>query len=193
MTGPGISRASVHRRAWLGAVAALALAASPALRAATPASASASGTASATVVAPITVTAVDDLDFGMLTSGDSPGSVALAPLGSAATYGGGVQAICGATCAPPHPARFSVKGEPTRSYLVTTPPSVTIAPAGSGGGSAVVESIQVATASRRSPDGRGQLDQLGEDRFEVGGTLRLEARAAAGHYVAQVPVTVTYY
>lgn len=175
------------------AFAALALIPLQATHAETPGSASATGTASATVVAPLTVTADDDLDFGTLSSGDTPGSVTLGPLTTSASYGGGVHAICAAACAPPHPARFSVKGEPDRSYLVTAPRSVTIAPQASGSGSALVDAITVATASRRSEDGRGVLDPHGVDRFEVGGTLHLAARAEAGHYVAQVPVTVTYY
>jgi len=155
--------------------------------------ASATGSATATVVAPITVVAVDDLDFGTLTSGNTPGSVTLVPLGAAASYGGGVAAICAAACAPPHPARFGVRGEPDRSYLVTAPSLLVIAPAGAGGAVARVDAITVAKASRHSPDGRGVLNHQGTDRFEVGGTLHLDAQAAAGHCTAQVPVTVTYY
>lgn len=175
------------------AFAALALAPIQYAHAETPGSATATGTASATVVAPLTVTADGDLDFGTLTSGNTPGSVTLGPLTASASYSGGVQAICAAACAPPHPARFSVKGEPDRSYLVTAPRSVTIAPQASGGGTALVDAITVATSSRRSEDGRGVLDHQGADRFEVGGTLHLAAQATAGHYIAQVPVTVTYY
>ena len=156
-----------------------------------PIGATASGTAMATVVEPITVTREADLDFGTITvSPAAGGTVILAPLTAAASYGGGVTGVCGQACAAPHPARFAVRGQPGRAYQVTLPARLAIAVPG-GSAPVTVDSL-VAFAPSSPQSGRGILSAAGQDRFEVGGTLHLPAAAPEARYTTQVPVIVDY-
>ena len=170
-----------------------------ALCAAAPASgaqgASALGSASASVVAPVTVAALADLDFGTLVVSAGGGTTTIAPLSIGASFAGGVAPICAAACPLPHPARFSVEGEPGRSYLVTVPPSVALTPdlpEGTGGRSFVVDGLTVGTGSRALGN-RGALDARGRDFFEVGGTLHVPIAAEPARYTTQITVIVSYF
>ena len=155
--------------------------------------ASASGSAAAQIIAPITIAREADLDFGTLVvSADAAGSVTIAPLAGGVRYDGGVSGICAAACPPPHPARFSVKGEPGRSYAVTVPPALSILPVdGALGPPVTVDALTVGTVSNPG-DAAGMLSADGADGFEIGGTLHLPAHAPAGRYTTQVPVVVSY-
>lgn len=153
--------------------------------------ATASGSAAAQVVAPITLTREADLDFGTIAVAPlGAGSVTVAPLGGAAVYAGSAGAICGSTCAPPHPARFAVTGEGGRSYRVTVPASLAIA-APDGAAGITVDSLVVSSTSQPG-SAAGVLTEGGSDTFAVGGTLRLPSQAPPGRYTAQVPVIVSY-
>jgi len=52
--------------------------------------------------------------------------------------------------------------------------------------------LMVETSSTPGTGGSGRLDEAGQDRFMVGGTLQIPARLPAAHYRASVPVIVTY-
>lgn len=154
---------------------------------------SANGSAAAQIIAPITIAREADLDFGTLAvASDSAGTVTIAPLTGGIRYTGGVSGICAAACPPPHPARFSVKGEPGRTYAVSVPTALSILPAGGTGGQPVtVDTLTVGTVSNPGDPG-GVLSATGVDGFEIGGTLHLPANAPAGRYSSQVPVVVSY-
>lgn len=160
-------------------------------------SAEAFGNAQAEIVRPLLVAQEEDLVFGAVFAGNAPGRVTVTA--SARTiYQGGVQAACvQGACSLPHPARFVVKGEPGRSYRVEVPDSVQAIGNAIGGASApattlTVSGLLVDTSSTPGSGGNGWLDEAGQDRFTVGGTIQIPARLPAANYRANVPVIVTY-
>lgn len=154
----------------------------------------ATGQAAAQVIAPLAVTREADLDFGTLASAPgTPGQVTVAPLTGSVTYAGGASGVCAASCPPPHAARFGVQGEPQRSYRITLPARLSIAPSTGMTTSGVTVDSLVATTRSNPTDAAGTLGSDGRDAFEVGGTLHLPADAAPGRYTTQVPVIVAYF
>lgn len=173
---------------------ACAAAATPALAAGN--MASALGMASATVIAPISVTQVADLDFGTLTGGHGAAGTITVATGGGATYAGSAQAVCGATgCLTPHAARFAVRGEPGRAYVVTAPASITANGSTLAGGTApglVIDALTIRTDSRPAASASGILDGNGTDGFDVGGTLELTPDLVPARYRAWFPMLVSY-
>lgn len=176
-------------------LAAAALVSSPAL-AATGHSATASGQAQAVIITPIIAVALNDLDFGSLTSSrTASGSVTVGAEG-AVNYAGGAAPACGGACAGVAPARFLVSGEAGRSYTVSAPATITASGTLIGGGSAPALAIDALTVHLDSRAGAvtsiGQLDDKGEDRIEVGGRLNVPAGTSPAHYRATLTIMVTY-
>jgi hypothetical protein len=154
----------------------------------------ATGAAQAQVVAPLSVDAIEALDFGMVVGrAATDGTVSVDPAGGAPHYGGGAMAACGAgvPCAAAHPARFAVHGEAGRVYLVSVPQ--TLAVGGDGPGPAlIVDALAVLAATPGPSAHAGLLDAQGADSFTVGGTLTVPANAAAARYRLTIPLIVTY-
>lgn len=169
--------------------------AAPALANSTPASATATGQAEARVVHPLTVTAIDVLDFGMAAS-SGQGTVTVSAGSSPASYGGSARAACtgAGACPQPHPAHFEVTGEKDRDYRIALPDRLRISAAGPERGDAelLVTAFTVRSASRPVSGSKGALDGNGRDSFKVGGTLQISGALAPGHYTVSVPVVVTY-
>ena len=153
--------------------------------------ATAAGIARAQVVRPITLTGIDDLDFGMVQSSGS-GTVTVQPGNSLVVYDGGARAACARAqqCPQPHPARFEVSGERGRGYRISLPGNLRIA--GSSGSGLVVASLTARSASRPAAGARGTFNLTGLDGFEVGGTLEISGALPPGHYRVSVPVIVSY-
>lgn len=154
--------------------------------------AQASGSAAATVVAPITVREIEPLRFGTVATGDTGGTLTLSPSSGATSVTGSLRSICpsGSSCTA-SPGIFDVRGEAGRSYRVTAPAQAVAARAG-GGGTLNVTSITIATQSVPGPGARGTLDDAGNDRFKVGGTLQVAPDSTAGTYVAEMEMVVSY-
>lgn len=180
-----------------------------ALIAATPvqgqgAPASAAGTATATIVRPLAIRQIADLDFGIVASTGTAGSVTLGPGVSALRYDGGARQGCAGDgeCPLPHFASFELGGEANRSYKIALPSSVAVAgeallsaarPGETATPSRVwVDGLQVRTASRPGTGPAGQLDPDGRDRFDLGGTLRIAGDLPPARYRVSIPVVVTY-
>lgn len=212
------------RAGWAGAL--LALGWAGAVQAASGNSATATGMASATIVAPVQVATLSDLDFGNVASdgpnygqndGQNPGQSIGAATGpaqvsvgadGATRFEGAARPVCLALdCPMPHSAGFSVAGEAGRSYTITAPLFLTIAPRplidGNRGPDALgiintmpqmvlVDAIEVRTASRPQDGAQGQLDDQGHDRFEIGGRLVLPAGLPPARYVSTIKVIVAY-
>ena len=180
------------------AVLAVTVASSPAL-AASGQSATAQGQVAAVIVEPIMAVALNDLDFGSLTSSSTmSGSITVDSLGIA-TYSGGAAAACagGGACAGIAPARFLVSGEASRSYTVSAPSQIVASGTLiAGGGSArdlAIDELSVHLDSHAgSITSIGQLDEKGEDRIAVGGRLTVPAGTAPAHYRATLTIMVTY-
>jgi len=154
------------------------------------------GRAQAEIVRPLVVTREQDLAFGAVFAGNVPGLVTVTA-SARVVYQGGVEAACvQGLCSAPHPASFLVRGEPGRSYRVEVPDSVQatgVLAGGSGPAAALtVAGLMVDTISTPGTGGSGSLDDSGQDRFTVGGTLQIPAQQPAANYRASVPVIVTY-
>ncbi len=150
--------------------------------------ATSAGQATAQVISPLAVTSTDLLEFGTVVG---PGTVTVAPITSAAVYGGGAEGICKTACPLPHAARFEVRGEPGRTYAVAVPAAIRVTAPG-GGAAMLIDGFAIVTRSRPG-ESWGMFDGAGLDRFEVGGVLHLDNTAEPGQYSAQVPVTVQYF
>lgn len=156
---------------------------------------SATGGIDAEVLAPLTVANIDDLDFGIVDAGDArPGRVVVTPGERGARYvGTSAGCAAGSACPPPHPARFSVLGEPGRNYLVLVPDHLNVT-----GDQAMrsvtleVSRIAVRVASHPAQGNRGTLDAVGRDEFEVGGQLVVPAGAPRQRYRLTIPVILQY-
>ncbi|EGD57422.1 hypothetical protein Y88_3732 [Novosphingobium nitrogenifigens DSM 19370] len=159
------------------------------------ASSSATGVATASIVRPLTVTADADMDFGTITHAPrQSGTVTVSPGSAGASYGGAAGGICaGTACGDAHSAHFTVKGEPLRSYAIQLPSTVAALPDAAAAAKGA-PSLQVGALTLHSASGTSEprLDAVGQDSFEVGGTLTLPADAPAAHYRATLTIMVTY-
>lgn len=159
-------------KAALAATVATGLFASPAMAADTE-----PFTATARIVSPLTLTNVDDLDFGTITmlTGLVSSDV---DVGRA---GGGSDA-CGANlaCTTPTPASFTVAGSINQPLSVSVVAPATLV----SGANSVVFSVDAPTAVT--------LDVNGAASFEIGGTITVDAATVDGTYTNTVDVTVEY-
>lgn len=185
------------RRIALSSLAALAC--STQAMAASAQSASAQGQSQAVIITPIIAVALNDLDFGSLTSSHTAsGSVTVDPDGGGVSYAGGATPACagGGGCAGMAPARFLVSGEAGRSYTVSAPSAITATGTLMGGGTApnlAIDDLRVHLASHAgSVTSIGQLDDNGEDRIAIGGRLNVPAGTSPAHYRATLTIMVTY-
>lgn len=175
--------------------AGLLLAAPPAL--ADGLTATANGRAEAQLVQPLVVTRQADLAFGAVFASQAPGTVTVGTDGSL-TFSGGAQPACiGGACLSTHPASFAVSGEPGRTYTVQLPASVVATGSVTGGGTGPAPPLQVDGLNAASVNGASggtawQLDGLGQDQFDIGGTLHLPAGLPSADYQATISVVVAY-
>lgn len=155
---------------------------------------SATGQASARLIRPLILASLADLDFGLVrTSLSQDGSVIVSATGGSASFTGGARPACeGAACPSPHPAAFSVSGEPGRTYAVSIAPVLAISAATPGGRQLEVGRFTVSTLSRGNEGHMGLLDASGRDEFRIGGTLTLPSGLAPARYRRSLPVTVSY-
>lgn len=154
---------------------------------------SAMGVAVAEIVAPLTVSPIDDLDFGGIALQSSgAGSVTLDPASGLASYDGVSQISCGTGTCAPHLALFAIKGIAGRNYRVVLPDNATASPVENNGTPLAVNAINSSSANLPGTSNRGLLDDNGDDRLMVGGRLDVPAGTAPGHYVAQLTLVVSY-
>ena len=148
----------------------------------------ATGTAGATLVEPITLRAVEALQFGVLAVGESgSGAITVDPDSGASIIAGAVGSLCpaGAGCFA-RPALFAVTGEAGRHYRVDAP-ATALALHDHAGSSLAVSSITLSQGLVRRT-----LDDGGKDSFRVGGTLAIPAGTRPGIYTAELAVVVSY-
>lgn len=166
----------------------------PSVACASAAGATAQGSAQAEVVSPLVVVSEADLAFGAVFAADRQGAVKI-EAGGGISYEGGAQAAClPGACGAAHPARFRVKGEAGRAYVVSLPRLIVATGTTTDGSNRSAPPLSVVdlTIDFATQPGGGLLDPSGQDRFEVGGTLRLPPGLPPAAYRATVPVIVTY-
>lgn len=134
----------------------------------------------ATVVEPLTLTKVDDLDFGTFTVDDvTAGTVVMAPNDSRSATGGVTLVLADVGQA----AEFDVAGDPNRAFTVTLPPNSTIELSGPGANMPVDDFMH---------DSGEMTDGSGNDTFHVGATLSVAGGQTPGSYSGSFDVTVEY-
>jgi hypothetical protein len=139
---------------------------------------------------PTTVVKVDDLDFGPVISGGTPGTVSINALTGARSTSGGVTAATGL----PQRAEFQGTGG---NVLVIVTGSNTATLARSGGGA--VPLTATLTRARQTASGPVALPSAavifggGFQIYYVGGTLTIPANQPDGDYSGSFTLTVNYF
>lgn len=158
--------------------AATALTAAPAL-AATPTRQS---TGEALILVPLTLTKIDDLDFGSIVPSASSGTVTINPSTGARTFTGGVTLV--PSDAGFH-ATFAGAGSPSQQVLVALSPPVSL---DDGNGNTIpVVGLTLDGPPMRTIDPTTRAFFVG-----VGGTLSIGANQPTGTYAGDFWVTAVY-
>lgn len=161
-----------------GAVIAIAVFATSSVHAATQATAN----ASATVLSPISISKVDDMNFGSFVAGPSAsGSVTLTAASSTSRSGTGVVLDTGSTGSA---AKFSITGLSNGVFSITLPTSVTLT---ATGGTMTVDTFTTDLSPTAATLSAGGLADM-----YVGATLQVGAAQADGTYTGTFDVSVDY-
>ena len=150
--------------------------------AAAPVAATNDASGRATLLVPLTLTKIDDLDFGTMISSSSSGTVALNATTSNRTFAGGVT---GVTSAAGHRGYFGGAGSPSQQVIVSVIPPATLA--NSSGDTIDVLALTLDGGPIRSIDPVTRAFFVG-----VGGILMLNANQPDGDYSANFTVTAQY-
>ena len=142
-------------------------------------SATQSTTVSARVLAKIQLVKNSDLNFGDLVAGAAAGTVVVSNAGARSATGGVTLAV-GTVSA----ATFTVTGEPSKSYTITVPASVTLnGPAGA---------TMLVNAFSLNPASPATLSAGGTQNLGIGATLNVGANQVTGSYTNTFNVIVAY-
>jgi hypothetical protein len=152
----------------------------PSVAAPVPATTDASGRA--TILVPLTLTKIDDLDFGTMISTSSSGTVSLSAVDSSRLFAGGVT---GVSSAAGHRAYFGGAGTPNQQVIVTVSAPATLA--NSNGDKITVLALTLDGSPIRTIDPVTRAFFVG-----VGGILMLNANQPDGDYSANFSVTAQY-
>jgi len=138
--------------------------------------------ATATIVGPLTLTKVNDMDFGTIAVSAAVGTVVLATDNTRSFSGG-------ASVVPPAnglAASFTVAGQASETFAITLPDNGTVTLTGPGDAMPV-------SAFNHNAGATPALNGTGTAAFTVGATLTTGASQASGAYSsANFPVTVSY-
>lgn len=138
--------------------------------------------ATATIVGPLTLTKVNDMDFGTIAVSAAVGSVVLATDNTRTASGG-------ASLVPPAnglAASFTVAGQASETFAITLPADGTVTLTGPG-------TAMPVSAFNHNAGANPALNGTGTAAFTVGATLTTGASQASGAYSsANFPVTVSY-
>jgi hypothetical protein len=141
--------------------------------------ASADGTSRSIILNPLTATAVQDLDFGQLSPGATPGTVVLDAGSGARIATGGVVLAGGA----PSAAIFVGVARPNRMVHLNLPNGAITLTNGTGGTMTVTAFATDGAINRRT-------DVNGIVSFRVAATLNVAANQADGAYSGTFDVTL---
>jgi hypothetical protein len=138
--------------------------------------------AHASIVTPISITKVDDMNFGNIAVNASGGSVALPTSGPRNTTGGVTLPSTAGTIGA---ASFTVSGQPGYVYSITLPASITIAD--NAAHTMTINNL----VSQPSVVAGGTLSGGGTQTLYVGGTLAVSGSQAPGSYSTTTPFDVS--
>jgi hypothetical protein len=165
-----------YRHLTIAAVAAISLAA-PAVAAPVPATTDAGGRA--VLLVPLTLTKIDDLDFGTVITSSSPGTVSIAADGSGQSVTGGVTALASSAGLR---AQFAGAGTPNEQVNLFLAPPATIT---DGNGHSMPISMNLETTSVI-------IDSTRAFFVGVGGTVTVGANQNDGTYTGTFTVLAQY-
>ncbi len=163
-------------------IAAMAAASFAAPAAAAPVAATNNASGRAVLLIPLTLTKIDDLDFGTMISAGSSGTVSLNATTGNRLFAGGVT---GVSSAAGHRAYFGGGGSPSQQVIVTVTPPATLDNA--AGDQITVLALTTDGGPIRSIDPATRSFFIG-----VGGILMLSANQPDGDYSATFQVTAQY-
>lgn len=155
-------------------------AAVPATAAPVPAQTNATGRA--TLLVPLTLTKIDDLDFGTMISDSSSGTVSLSAVDSTRLFAGGVTGVASAAG---HRAYFAGAGSPSQQVIVTINPPATLDDVNGNHITVLALTLDGSPIRTIDPVTRAFF-------FGVGGILMLNANQPDGDYSANFSVTAQY-
>src|SRR5205085_10087402 len=133
----------------------------------------------ATILVPLTLTKIDDLDFGTMISTSSSGTVSLDATTSNRLFAGG---LTGVSSAAGHRAYFGGAGTPSQQVIVTINPPATLSDG--NGNTIIVLALTQDGSPIRSIDPATRTLFVG-----VGGILMLNANQPDGLYSSNFSVT----
>lgn len=151
--------------------------------------ATATSTTTGVVILPLTITTVQNLNFGKFMSGVAAAAgTVVVDTANGQTVTGGVTSTT-ALAAFAKTATFTVTGEPTATYAITYPAQTTL----TGTGTAMTigtftNAVDVGTVAL----GVGTLPASGPQVLSVGATLTVGANQTAGSYTGSLDVAVNY-
>lgn len=137
--------------------------------------------ANATIILPVSVTKLDDMDFGYV-SVAAAGTAVLEPNADTFTTTGGVIAVGGS----PHCALFVGSSKDSAVVNIKVPNKPSTLTRVSGTETMTVSNFTLQGQSKRT------LAKASSFTFRVGGTLNVAAGQAEGTYVGTFDVTVQY-
>jgi spore coat protein U-like protein len=155
------------------------------VKAQTGASASASAQAKATVVTVISITKIDDLNFGSFAPGANGGTVSV-QLDGTRSFTGSVTLLDQGEETPTR-ALYNVRGKANASFYVKLPDANSV----SLTGPANVDPLKITLFVHNAGDNPA-LDGNGEKQFSVGATLAVNPNQPAGTYTGTFDVIVAY-
>lgn len=136
----------------------------------------------ALVLVPLTLTKIDDLDFGSLVPSAAPGTVTINATTGNRTVAGGVTGVASEAG---NRAYFGGAGSPHQQVMVSISPPVSLVSAGG-------DTIPVLGLTLDGPPMRS-IDPIARTFFVgVGGTLDVAANQAEGDYSAEFWMTANY-
>jgi hypothetical protein len=139
----------------------------------------------ALILIPLTLTKIDDLDFGTVITSPSSGTVAVNATTGARTVAGGVTPVASA---PGHRAYFGGAGSPNQQVIVSVTAPATLDRVG-GGGTIDVLALTLDNGGNpiRTIDATTRTFYVG-----VGGIINLSANQLDGDYSAVFQLTANY-
>ncbi len=140
--------------------------------------ASATATSTATIITPITLTKVNNMNFGNILVSGTLGTVVLTPASGRSLTGGVSLASTGTVTA----ASFTVGGDGSNTYAITLPSGATTLTSGAN--------TMTCDTWTSTPSSTGVLSS-GSQTLNVGATLHVAANQATGTYVSGTAFTVS--
>lgn len=135
---------------------------------------------SARIVSRVNLVTLSGMEFGEISASSAPGAIILEPGGARTSTQGATLN----TAVPGGSASFEILGDPSATYIISLPDSVTLT--SSNGQSMLLNQFT------SLPSLTGQLDASGRQTLSVGGTLNVGPNQLYGNYTGVLAVTVEY-